>query len=531
MSRASGSTITGPSAPAVSTPTIRPSASPTSNFTKNHPDPKLIAPLKTQFDEIMQQPDDPGKEVWWWCDALFMAPPVWSKLAAVTGDQKYNAYMNHEWHITDNLLWDKQEHLFFRDATYFDKREKDGQKIFWSRGNGWVMGGLVRVLEVLPNTDPSYPFYLERLKEMAASIAKLQRPDGLWSPGLLDTPAYPPPGGLRLRLLRLRPRLGDQPPPTRRQNLPPHRRPRLERPHRQHLRRRPPRLHPTRRSRPRSLYHRLQLRLWHRGLPHGRLRSLKPSPKMNRRLSREVRSKTIWTVPAKGNTEVFCCSSVARLTPMSPKSSEGEMVVCGVAPKSIGHVGVIARCKDVRPQTAVVEFVKGRSAHKFLAAILGVDKVKHPRSKIPVESVHHVDVLALFTGHRKEFSLHLPGGDGGCGLDDDDARASVGRLGRGSAAVAVRSGKIAHRRAAHKVVDQFAAKDKVDGFGRDPFVVDRVGPKQRFAFEGLQRGVVRDGENVREHARFIAGGIGPPWCGRWCRVRGGRPRCWARRGG
>jgi unsaturated rhamnogalacturonyl hydrolase len=158
-----------------------------------HPDPRIITPLKTQFDAIMTQPDDPKKEVWWWCDALFMAPPVWAKLSAITGDPKYDAYMDHEWHTTDALLWDKQEHLFYRDATYFDKREKDGQKIFWSRGNGWVMGGLVRVLEVLPKTDPSYAFFLERLHQMAAKIVTLQRPDGLWSPGLLDTPAYPLP--------------------------------------------------------------------------------------------------------------------------------------------------------------------------------------------------------------------------------------------------------------------------------------------------------------------------------------------------
>ena len=162
---------------------------------QQHPDPALIAPLKAQFDEIMLQPDPtpPAKEIWWWCDALFMAPPVWARLSAVTGDPKYNKYMDHEWQITDQLLWDKQEHLFFRDATYFDKREEDGQKIFWSRGNGWVMGGLVRVLDVLPRTDPSYPFYLQRLKEMSAKIITLQRPDGLWSPGLLDTPAYPLP--------------------------------------------------------------------------------------------------------------------------------------------------------------------------------------------------------------------------------------------------------------------------------------------------------------------------------------------------
>jgi unsaturated rhamnogalacturonyl hydrolase len=157
---------------------------------KLHPDPKIIAPLKAQFDEIMTQPDDSKKPVWWWCDALFMAPPVWAKLSQVTGDAKYDAYMDHEWKITDKLLWDSQEHLFFRDATYFEKREKGGQKIFWSRGNGWVMGGLVRVLEVLPKNDPSYGFYVERLREMSQRIVPLERPDGLWSPGLLDTANY-----------------------------------------------------------------------------------------------------------------------------------------------------------------------------------------------------------------------------------------------------------------------------------------------------------------------------------------------------
>jgi unsaturated rhamnogalacturonyl hydrolase len=155
-----------------------------------HHDPAMIAPLRTQFDQIMTEPDDPNKPVWWWCDALFMAPPVWAGLSQVTHDLKYDAYMDHEWRITDGLLWNKENHLFFRDATYFAKREKNGEPIFWSRGNGWVMGGLVRVLDVLPKSDPSYAFYQERYKEMAAEIVKLQRPDGLWSPGLLDNADY-----------------------------------------------------------------------------------------------------------------------------------------------------------------------------------------------------------------------------------------------------------------------------------------------------------------------------------------------------
>jgi unsaturated rhamnogalacturonyl hydrolase len=155
--------------------------------------PSRIQPLRAQFDEIMRVPDDPAKPVWWWCDSLFMAPPVWSSLAAATHDPRYLAYMHHEWQVTSDLLWDSHEQLFFRDSSYFDKREKNGRKVFWSRGNGWVMGGLVRVLETLPANDPRRPFYVSKLNEMAQSVAKLQGEDGLWRPGLLDAADYPHP--------------------------------------------------------------------------------------------------------------------------------------------------------------------------------------------------------------------------------------------------------------------------------------------------------------------------------------------------
>ena len=54
--------------------------------------------------------------IWWWCDALFMAPPVWSRMYAATGDKKYIGYLDEEWAKTSDLLYDKQEHLYARDA-------------------------------------------------------------------------------------------------------------------------------------------------------------------------------------------------------------------------------------------------------------------------------------------------------------------------------------------------------------------------------------------------------------------------------
>ena len=158
-----------------------------------NPDALHIAPMRRQFDDVMQQADDPQKPVWWWCDALFMAPPVWAHLAAVTGDHEYLDYMDREWHITANLLWDPEEHLFYRDKSYLDKREKNGRKIFWSRGNGWVMGGLAQVLTYLPMSDPRRPFYVELFRQMAEKIRSLQGDEGLWRPGLLDAGDYPYP--------------------------------------------------------------------------------------------------------------------------------------------------------------------------------------------------------------------------------------------------------------------------------------------------------------------------------------------------
>jgi len=154
---------------------------------------EMIQPARKQFDDLKQQPDDPSAPVWWWCDALFMAPPVWSGLSRVTGDRSYLDYMDREWWITSTKLYDHQEHLFFRDANYLDRKEANGKKLFWLRGNGWVLAGLARVLENMPADYPARDKYLTQYAEMAASLAALQQPDGLWRTGLLDEPAYPLP--------------------------------------------------------------------------------------------------------------------------------------------------------------------------------------------------------------------------------------------------------------------------------------------------------------------------------------------------
>jgi unsaturated rhamnogalacturonyl hydrolase len=158
-----------------------------------HKDAKMLDPMKARLDQEIATPDDPAKPLWWWCDALFMAPPVYADMAKATGDKKYLDFMDREWNITTDLLYDKDKHLYSRDATFLNKHEKNGENLFWSRGNGWVMGGTVRVLKQLPKDSPLRPKYVTLLKEMSAEALAIQSKDGLWRPGLLDADSYPLP--------------------------------------------------------------------------------------------------------------------------------------------------------------------------------------------------------------------------------------------------------------------------------------------------------------------------------------------------
>jgi rhamnogalacturonyl hydrolase YesR len=173
-----------------------------------HKDPKRMDALRARLDTEIAAPETQyastlpahwdharyaNMPLWWWCDALFMAPPVYADMAAATGDMKYLDFMDRSWDATATLLYNREKHLYFRDATFLDKHEKNGEPLFWARGNGWVMGGLVRVLKELPANSPLRPKYVALLKEMASEMLSIQGKDGLWRPGLLDADAYPLP--------------------------------------------------------------------------------------------------------------------------------------------------------------------------------------------------------------------------------------------------------------------------------------------------------------------------------------------------
>jgi rhamnogalacturonyl hydrolase YesR len=139
-----------------------------------------------------------GAKVWYleggrrYADSLYGACTL-AMLSKATGDKKYLAYTHDFFWDVQAELFDKDEGLFYRDKRFIGQQTKNGKKVFWSRGNGWVLGGIVRVLEYLPEDDPQRPRYVELLKTMAVAIAKRQGADGLWRPNLADPDDVPLP--------------------------------------------------------------------------------------------------------------------------------------------------------------------------------------------------------------------------------------------------------------------------------------------------------------------------------------------------
>lgn len=165
-------------------------------------DSAMIKPMIELGNDILNQPHTESllwnfegglhNREWAWCDALFMGPPTLGYLYKITGNKKYIDGMNKLWWKSTNYLYDTTENLYFRDSRFFNRKEKNGAKVFWSRGNGWVIAGIARILNNMPANYPDRKRYEKIFKAMAKRIASLQQADGTWHASLLDPASYAP---------------------------------------------------------------------------------------------------------------------------------------------------------------------------------------------------------------------------------------------------------------------------------------------------------------------------------------------------
>jgi unsaturated rhamnogalacturonyl hydrolase len=171
---------------------------------RKYKDKNMIGPMKAYLDQILKDPPEGdlkfvntdnywSTQRWSWCDALFMGPTVWAKMAKVTGEKKYLDFMYREYKATTDYLYDKDEHLYFRDSNYFTLREANGASVFWGRGNGWVFAGLPIIIRELPVHYKHKDYFVKIFNEMAGKLVTLQSADGYWHASLLDPESYPNP--------------------------------------------------------------------------------------------------------------------------------------------------------------------------------------------------------------------------------------------------------------------------------------------------------------------------------------------------
>lgn len=173
---------------------------------KNGAGPEAIAPLKATFDAVLAKPpvvhlsfyippsgygDAPCLTRWCWCDAIFMSPPAWLELAQQTGDRRYADFAISEFWSATAFLYDPVESLYFRDSRFFERRDDQGRKLFWSRGNGWVFAGIANMLEAMPTDHPDRVGIEKLFREMAEKLKAIQKPDGYWAPSLLGVENSP----------------------------------------------------------------------------------------------------------------------------------------------------------------------------------------------------------------------------------------------------------------------------------------------------------------------------------------------------
>ena len=158
--------------------------------TINKEQSQMIARAK----EVMgYEADSEVHDYWWWADALYMVMPVMTKMYKLTGDTKYLRKLYENILYSDSIMLDYETRLYFRDGKYVYPKHKtaNGKKDFWARGDGWVLAGLAKVLQDMPETYVRQPFFVEKYVNLARAVKKIQQPQGHWTRSMMDPKQAP----------------------------------------------------------------------------------------------------------------------------------------------------------------------------------------------------------------------------------------------------------------------------------------------------------------------------------------------------
>jgi rhamnogalacturonyl hydrolase YesR len=150
------------------------------------------ANLVNEFDKVRTA----HTSVWTWCDLCYMSPPAIARFATVSNQPRFLDTMDLCWWGASKMMYDSTRHLWYRGTNFIGQKTSNGNPIFWSCGDAWVLGGMARVFPYMPKTYPTRAKWEKQFVDVCTAVKAQQGSTlypGLWTTSLLDHQQWPDP--------------------------------------------------------------------------------------------------------------------------------------------------------------------------------------------------------------------------------------------------------------------------------------------------------------------------------------------------
>jgi unsaturated rhamnogalacturonyl hydrolase len=143
------------------------------NYIKNTD--KIIEDLPNHFGTSKDAKDYPFSV---WVDSLMMFGVFTVLYGKEEGDRELLEYGARLPGQFAKYLMDKDEHLWYHSYRVKQHTHYPRRKIFWGRGNGWVIAALPMIAEILGKEHPKSAEIIKIFQQTSAALLRYQRADG-----------------------------------------------------------------------------------------------------------------------------------------------------------------------------------------------------------------------------------------------------------------------------------------------------------------------------------------------------------------
>jgi unsaturated rhamnogalacturonyl hydrolase len=113
-----------------------------------------------------------------WVDSLMMFSVFPARYASENGDKALLDFAARQPGLYSGYMQDPVEKLWYHSYWVKHKTHYPKERIFWGRGNGWVICALPMILDYLPQDHPERGQIIKIFQETSEALLKYQRNDG-----------------------------------------------------------------------------------------------------------------------------------------------------------------------------------------------------------------------------------------------------------------------------------------------------------------------------------------------------------------